>query len=206
MPYNFKQLKDIYTERAKHVFASDSISPSAISATAQFVAENGGDVRLGLDCLLRAGQSSCEKVNLENIRPFLVSAKNMQLKERLKGLPKSHIKLLRVISLMTKSGFLGTLDYVAPEQIKASSNVDHRADLYSLGVMTYQMLSGRLPFENTNPGAVIFGHLTLPPPDLQNTNSAIPASIASAVQRMMSKEPEQRFQSAAEFLNIITPN
>ncbi len=66
---------------------------------------------------------------------------------------------------LTKTGTVGTLDYMAPEQIVSSREVDGRADVYALGVMLYQMLTGALPFTGDNPGAVILAHLQQTPPD-----------------------------------------
>ena len=88
----------------KNAFMPETITAGAISATAQFVAENGGDVRLGLDCILRAGQNSDDRIDVPQIRPFLVSAKNMQLKDRLKGLPETHVALLKTIANITMEG------------------------------------------------------------------------------------------------------
>lgn len=72
-------------------------------------------------------------------------------------------KLVTGSTGLTKTGMMGTLDYIAPEQIRASNEVDGRADLYALGVMIYQMLTGKLPFEADNPGAVLIAHSSQPP-------------------------------------------
>ncbi len=103
-PYNAAELKDIYRERAKHAFIPGMVKESAIAATSQFVAENGGDARLGLECLLRAGQAAEGEIGMSEIRPFLVSAKGVRLKERLKGLPKTHTQIMRAVALLSKEG------------------------------------------------------------------------------------------------------
>src|SRR5262249_11135347 len=89
---------------------------------------------------------------------------------------------------------VGTADYIAPEQIEGGS-VDARSDVYALGCMTYQLLSGRVPFPRDSLVAKIFAHLNDPAPRL----SDVPASLADAVQRAMAKRPEDRFTSAGEF-------
>jgi len=95
---------------------------------------------------------------------------------------------------LTKTGvFVGTLDYVAPEQIEG--RVDGRADVYALGCMTYQLLSGGVPFPRGSEIAKIFAHLNDPPPRLAD----VPAPLADAVQRAMAKSPGDRFLSAGEF-------
>lgn len=104
---------------------------------------------------------------------------------------------------ITATGVLGTFDYIAPEQIQASAEVDHHADLYALGVMTYQMLTGRLPFERPNTGALLLAHISAPPPDVRELMPDIPRYAAYALQRVMSKKPKDRYTSAAEFVAAL---
>jgi tRNA A-37 threonylcarbamoyl transferase component Bud32 len=101
---------------------------------------------------------------------------------------------------ITNTGMLGTFDYIAPEQIQASADVDGRADIYALGVMTYQMLSGHLPFERPNTGALLLAHLNAPPPDVRELARGLPRHAAHALQKAMAKEPKDRFLTANEFL------
>jgi serine/threonine-protein kinase len=104
---------------------------------------------------------------------------------------------------ITNTGMLGTFDYIAPEQIQASAEVDGRADVYALGVMTYQMLTGCLPFERPNTGALLLAHLNAPPPDARETLHGIPRSTARAIQQAMAKKPESRFATASEFITAL---
>ena len=104
---------------------------------------------------------------------------------------------------ITATGMLGTFDYIAPEQIQASSDVDGRADIYALGVMTYQMLTGSLPFERPNTGALLLAHLNAPPPDARELTHDLPRHTAQAIQRAMAKLPNDRQPSAGEFVESL---
>ncbi|MDD2923210.1 MAG: hypothetical protein PHQ36_13070, partial [Anaerolineales bacterium] len=101
---------------------------------------------------------------------------------------------------ITNTGMLGTFDYIAPEQIQASAEVDGRADIYALGVMTYQMLTGRLPFERPNTGALLLAHLNAPPPDARELTRALPRRASDAIKMAMAKDPKDRYATAGEFI------
>jgi serine/threonine protein kinase len=100
-------------------------------------------------------------------------------------------------SKMTATGTLiGTPHYMSPEQLKGME-VDGRSDIYSLGVMFYEILTGRVPFEGDDTYAVGLKHIQEPPvPPLQH-NSQIPVALNDVILTMLAKTPEARFQSAA---------
>jgi serine/threonine protein kinase len=104
---------------------------------------------------------------------------------------------------MTKTAMMGTLDYMAPEQIRSAGDVDGRADVYALGVMAYQMLTGQLPFASENAGAVLIAHLQQPAPDPRLLAPDLTAEAGQALQRALAKRPEDRFQTAGEFVRAL---
>ncbi|MBK9604702.1 MAG: serine/threonine protein kinase [Anaerolineales bacterium] len=112
-------------------------------------------------------------------------------------------KIIDSQTLMTNTNMLGTLDYIAPEQIQASAEVDSRADIYALGVMTYQMITGTLPFEHPSTGALLLAHLNAPPPDARALVRDLPRNVAHSIQQAMAKKPENRPATAGEFIATL---
>lgn len=112
-------------------------------------------------------------------------------------------KFSHALTNITASAVLGTFDYIAPEQIEAATDVSPRADIYSLGVMTYQLLTGTLPFKRSSTGAVLLAHMTAPAPDAREMTPALPRTVAQAIQRAMAKSPADRFASAGEFVAAL---
>jgi predicted ATPase/signal transduction histidine kinase len=91
----------------------------------------------------------------------------------------------------------GTLAYISPEQTgRMNRGIDYRTDFYSLGITLFEMLTGQLPFQNTDPMELIHSHIAKQPPQLQDLNPEIPPPLSAIVNKLMAKNAENRYQSA----------
>jgi serine/threonine-protein kinase len=120
---------------------------------------------------------------------------------------------------LTQTGmFLGKLKYASPEQagfLKEGEHLDPRSDLYSFGIVMYEMLAGRAPFQATNPHGYILKHVTEKPLPIAELNPdvSVPAQLESVVMKSLEKSRDQRYASASEFAtalegirNTVTPD
>ena len=98
-------------------------------------------------------------------------------------------------SLTNVDQIIGTADYMSPEQARGRP-VDARTDVYALGVVLYQMLTGEVPFRSTTLQGLLFQHVYTPPPSVREKNPHVPEILAQIVVRALAKAPEDRFQSA----------
>ena len=99
---------------------------------------------------------------------------------------------------------LGTPSYMAPEQAMGDPATDHRADLYALGIVAFELLAGERPFSATSMQALIRAHVTEAPPSLAQRRPGIPPALAALVMRCLAKEPADRPQSADDVLQALT--
>jgi serine/threonine-protein kinase len=103
-------------------------------------------------------------------------------------------------SRITRTGMsMGTVGYMAPEQSLGGTDVDHRADIYSLGVVGHEMLAGSPPFTGETTQAILAANLTQPPPRLDYLRDDVPIPVCRAIEKALKKDPADRFQSASEF-------
>lgn len=105
-------------------------------------------------------------------------------------------------SLTELGAVMGTIAYFSPEQAKGQP-ADHRCDIYSLGIVLFEMLTNNLPFEANNPSEMIQKHLTSPVPSVLKYNSQIPRQIDRIIRKMTMKNPELRYQDLSEPIKDI---
>jgi tetratricopeptide (TPR) repeat protein len=98
---------------------------------------------------------------------------------------------------------IGTPEYMSPEQVEAKE-VDQRSDIYSLGIMLYEMVTGRVPFEGDTPFTIGMKHKGEVPKDPKELNTQIPNDLSSVILRCLEKDKDKRYQSAGELCSELT--
>jgi serine/threonine protein kinase len=110
--------------------------------------------------------------------------------------------MLSAGTLTVAGQFLGTPDYAPPEQVNGQP-VDGRADQYALGCVAFEMLSGTVPFKRELPIAVLYAHLSTPPPRLTSIRGDLPPAVDDVLARAMAKSPDERYPSCADFADAL---
>jgi serine/threonine-protein kinase len=98
---------------------------------------------------------------------------------------------------------IGTLGYMAPEQLAGERDLDARADVYALAVVAYEMFAGQPPFSRSTAQALVAAHLTEPPPPLATVAPEVPPAISLVITKALAKSPEDRYRTAAEFRDAL---
>ncbi len=144
------------------------------------------------------GYAHAQGVVHRDIKPdnILVSGRHVLVTDF--GVAKAVSDSTKGQSLTSLGMALGTPAYMAPEQASADPHVDHRADIYALGAMAYEILSGQPPFTGANPQAVLAAHVMKAPEAVSATRPAVPPALNALVMRCLEKRPSDRWQSAEE--------
>jgi serine/threonine-protein kinase len=103
---------------------------------------------------------------------------------------------------MTGSAIIGTPAYMAPEQAQGTG-VDGRTDIYAVGIILFEMLTGKQPYEADTPMAVAFKHITDPVPNIHDTNPALPQAVDTVIQKAMAKNKDERFSTATDMVDTL---
>lgn len=112
-------------------------------------------------------------------------------------------KIVESNAIITSTGHVfGSPAYVSPEQAEGNP-LDQRTDIYSLGVVLYQMVVGRVPYQDTNPMRVIFKHIHEPPPTPRSVRPDLPEAVEQVILTAMAKDPAKRYDHAAELADAL---
>ncbi len=112
-------------------------------------------------------------------------------------------KALETTSGLTGTGIIGTPDYMSPEQAQGEK-IDGRSDLYALAVVVYQLLTGHQLFHATTPMGIVLKHVTEAPPFVRLARPELPEAVDQVLQKALAKRPEDRYQTASEFVAALT--
>jgi hypothetical protein len=99
---------------------------------------------------------------------------------------------------LTGEAIMGTPAYMSPEQIQGEKDIDGRSDIYAMGVLIYQMLSGQAPYQSDTPARVMMMHVLEPVPNIQKVRPDLPAGVEAVVSKAMAKDPKDRYSTAGE--------
>jgi len=104
----------------------------------------------------------------------------------------------------TGSGVLGTPAYMSPEQARGERDVDGRSDVYALGAILFQLLTGQPPYEADTPMGVVVKHLTEPAPNILEANPSLPPATDRLISKAMAKDKRARFRTAGDMATLLT--
>jgi len=108
------------------------------------------------------------------------------------------VKLTQETATFTGTGIIGTPAYMSPEQARGDPDLDPRSDVYALGVILFEMLSGKPPYEADTPMGLAVKHITEPVPSILEAKPDLPPTFELMIKRALAKEPEDRYASAGE--------
>jgi serine/threonine protein kinase len=160
-----------------------------------------------------------EKIHQQNVIHLDLNSKNILIENKQQAV--YYIDLGSASSIKTGSHqkvrpdqMLGTLAYISPEQTgRINRAVDERSDLYSLGIVLYELFTGQLPFESKNPAELIYQHITRIPSSPSELKPEIPQVVCNIIIKLLSKNADDRYQSAAgvktdleKCIQRLTPN
>jgi serine/threonine-protein kinase len=118
-------------------------------------------------------------------------------KDQVKIIDFGLAKSLRYTQITEQDTTMGTMGYMSPEQIQSKA-IDHRSDIFSLGVLLFTLITGKMPFHGEHSASIIYSILQEDPPSIRKLRSEVPEQLENLVFKALAKDPEQRFQSAGE--------
>jgi len=162
------------------------------------------DHAISLFCQVLEGMARAHKLAIihRDIKPA-----NMMLTDdgSIKVMDFGIARLLGTARMTRQGNIVGTIEYMSPEAIQGAE-VDARTDIYSLGILLYEMLTGRVPFVSDTEYSLMMAQINEPPPTPRTFAPHIPTHIEHAIMRALAKRPEDRFQSVKDFRRALEQN
>ena len=163
--------------------------------------------RLPVDEALRIAQQICEALAHAHARRIIhrdIKPQNILITKQgdVKVADFGIARALGGVSTTSRDVVVGSAPYISPEQAK-NGTVSARSDLYSLGVVMYEMLTGKPPFAGDSPVAVALQHVQGQVPSLREKNPDIPEAVEAVIMKALAKDPDDRFASATDMLKAI---
>lgn len=156
---------------------------------------------ISLFCQVLEGMARAHKLVIihRDIKPA-----NMMLTEdgSIKVMDFGIARVLGTARMTRQGNIVGTIEYMSPEAIQGAE-VDARTDIYSLGILLYEMLTGRVPFVNDTEYSLMMAQINEPPPPPRTFAPHIPTHIEQAIMRALAKRPDDRFQSVGDFRRAL---
>lgn len=113
------------------------------------------------------------------------------------------VKLAQETVTFTGDSIVGTPAYMSPEQVHGRKAIDGRSDIYTLGLILFEMLTGEMPFRADTPAKIMMAHVMNPPPPILEVRPDLPTDCATIVSQALAKEPEERFQTGADLADAL---
>lgn len=113
------------------------------------------------------------------------------------------VKLGNVATTLTGEAVIGTPNYMSPEQARGDRDVDSRTDIYSLGVVLYELLTGKAPYESDTPMGVAIKHVTEPVPNIEKDRPDLSTKFNQLIQKAMAKDPDDRYQKVVDLRDAL---